>query len=136
MVNRIRLKEPIDDEVFAAAQRDLPDRIAGIDGIRTFRLALCANDELLVVIVGDSAESLDRIRVEIGNDWMRDNVFRLPQARPSGCSVRWSCLTSVAEAGLARESSTAVSRVFLRKRPRARSEPAAELPIRATGARC
>jgi hypothetical protein len=73
-VNRIRLKEPVDDEVFVAAQRDLPGRIAGIDGVRAFHLVRCGNDELLVVIVGDSEGSLDRLRVEIGSDWMRENV--------------------------------------------------------------
>jgi hypothetical protein len=74
VVNRIRLKEPIDDQVFAAAQRELPDRIGAIDGVSAFHLVRCANDELIVVIVGDSAKSLDRMRVEFGNDWMRENV--------------------------------------------------------------
>jgi hypothetical protein len=74
VINRIRLKEPIDDEVFAAAQRELPDRVAGIGGICGFHLVRCANDELIVVIFGESEESLDQMRAEIGNEWMRANV--------------------------------------------------------------
>lgn len=75
VVNRIRLERPIDDEVYTAAQRDLPDRVAGIDGLRAFYLIRCGADDLLVVILGDSQEAIDRMRDEVGNDWMRANVI-------------------------------------------------------------
>jgi hypothetical protein len=74
VVNRIRLKGPMDDEVYAAAQRDLPDSVARIDAIRAFYLVRCGDDDLLVVILGDSQEAIDQMRAEIGNDWMRENI--------------------------------------------------------------
>jgi hypothetical protein len=74
VVNRIRLEDPIEDEVYAAAQRDLPDRVASIDGLRVFYLIRCGDDDLLVVILADSQEAIDQMRAEVGNDWMRANV--------------------------------------------------------------
>jgi len=74
VVNRIRLNGPIDDEVYVAAQRDLPDRVASIDGIRAFYVVRCGDDDLVVVILGDSQEVIDQMRIEIGNDWMRANI--------------------------------------------------------------
>jgi hypothetical protein len=74
VVNRIRLKSPIDPEVFAAAQRELPPRAAQIDGLRAFHLLRAADDDLIVVILADHAEALEQMRSEIGNDWMRENV--------------------------------------------------------------
>jgi hypothetical protein len=65
VVNRIRLKDPIDDEVYTAAQRDLPNRVARNGGIRAFYLVRCGDDDLLVVILGDSQEAIDQMRAEI-----------------------------------------------------------------------
>ena len=82
VVNRIRLKSPIGDEVFALAQRDIPPRAAEIGGLEAFYFLRVGDDELVVVIVGDSEEAIDRMRAEIGNDWMRENVMPLAAAPP------------------------------------------------------
>ena len=90
VVNRLRLKHPIDPEVFAAAQRDLPPRAAQIDGLLAFHVVRVADDELVVVILGDSAAALERMRDEIGNEWMSDNIvphLAAPTDRIAGESV-------------------------------------------------
>ena len=74
VVNRVRLKEPIDDAVFEAAQREMPARVSEITGIRSFHVARAGDEELLVVIVGDDEDAIDRMRDEVGNEWMRANV--------------------------------------------------------------
>lgn len=82
VVNRIALKEPLDDEVFAAAQRELPKRIEAIDGIESFHVLRTGSLELTIVIVGEDEQTLDRLRQEVGNAWMREHV--VPHAaRPS-----------------------------------------------------
>jgi hypothetical protein len=75
VINRISLKHPLEDEVYAAAQRDLPDRVAAIEGIHALYLVRSGDHDLLVVILGDSREAIDQMRDQIGNDWMRANVI-------------------------------------------------------------
>jgi hypothetical protein len=74
VVNRLRLKSPIPDEVLAAAQRELPPRAAQIAGLKAFHLLRAGEDELIVLILGDSVEALERLRGEVGDAWMRENV--------------------------------------------------------------
>lgn len=75
VVNRIQLRESIDDSVFADAQRDLPDLVSEIAGIRSFYLVRAGDHDLLVVIIGESEQAIDQMRDRIGNDWMRANVI-------------------------------------------------------------
>jgi len=74
VVNRLRLARPIDPSVFEAAQRELPPRAAEIDGLRAFHVLRAGDDELIVLIMGDTPEALEQMRTEVGNDWMRENV--------------------------------------------------------------
>ena len=92
VVNRVRLKSPIDDEAFAGAQRDLQRVAAEIEGLQAFYLASAENGDLLAVIVADSEEAIDQMREVIGNSWMRDNVIPHAAAPPD----RTVCKTAVA----------------------------------------
>jgi hypothetical protein len=74
VVNRLRLARPIDSSVFENAQRDLPPRAAEIEGLRAFHVLRAGDDELVVLIMGDTPEALEQMRAEVGNDWMRENV--------------------------------------------------------------
>jgi hypothetical protein len=74
VVNRLRLARPIDPAVFEAAQRDLPARAAQIEGLRAFHVLRAGDDELLLLILGDTPEALERMRSEVGNDWMVENI--------------------------------------------------------------
>ncbi len=74
VVNRLRLQTPVPDEVFAAAQRQLPARVAEIPGIRAFHVLRAGAEELVVLILADDADSIERMRAEIGDAWMRENV--------------------------------------------------------------
>jgi hypothetical protein len=74
VINRLRLKRPIDPEVFAAARRDLVPRVARVAGIAAFHVVQVADDELVVVILGDDGAALERLRDEAGNAWMTENI--------------------------------------------------------------
>lgn len=82
VVNRIRLKSPIDAAVFAVARRDIPPRAAEIEGLQAFHVLRVSEDELVVLVIGDSEEALDRMRAEVGNAWMRENVVPHAAAPP------------------------------------------------------
>jgi hypothetical protein len=74
VVNRVALKEAIPDEVFSAAQREMPARVRAIGGIHSFHLALAGDRELLLVIVGEDQDAIELMRDQIGNEWMSANV--------------------------------------------------------------
>ena len=74
VVNRLRLAQPIDPAVFEAAQRELPPRAAQIDGLRAFHVLRVGDDELVVLVIGDTPDALDRMRDEVGNAWMREQI--------------------------------------------------------------
>ncbi len=92
VVNRVKLEAPIDDAVFAAAQREMPARVAAIEGIRSFYVGHSAEGDLLVVIVGDDEAAIDRMRDEVGDEWMRANV--IPKAAAPPDRVVFDALTS------------------------------------------
>ena len=74
VVNRVRLSRPLPPEVYEAARSELPERAGAIAGIRSFYIAHVEELELLLVIVGDDEAAIDRMRDEIGNEWMTANV--------------------------------------------------------------
>jgi hypothetical protein len=74
VVNRIRLREPLDDAALLAAQRDLSARAAQVEGLAAIRVLRTADGDLIVLVFGDDEAALERIRTEIGNTWMREHV--------------------------------------------------------------
>jgi hypothetical protein len=74
VINRLKLATPIDPAVFARAQEELPPRVAEVDGLRAFHVLRAAEDELVVLILADTAEALDELRDRVGNAWMRENI--------------------------------------------------------------
>lgn len=83
VVNTIALKQPLDESVFEAAQRDMPARIADVDGIQAVHMIRTGETELVLVIVGDDEAALDRMRDAVGNEWMQENVVPNAAAPPS-----------------------------------------------------
>ena len=90
VVNTIALQRPLEDAVFEAAQRELPERVAAIEGIRAVHMIRTGETELVLVIVGDDEAALDRMRDAVGDEWMRENVFRTP--RPAATGARRSAV--------------------------------------------
>jgi hypothetical protein len=74
VVNTLRLKEPIGDEVWDLAERELAARARRIEGFDSARVVRVDDDLLVLVIVADSAATLDRIATEAGNSFMVEHV--------------------------------------------------------------
>ncbi len=75
VVNRLRLKSAIPPEVWERAQAELPARAREVPGFEALYVIEVADDEVVLLVVGDTAETLDRVASEVGNDWMTDNVI-------------------------------------------------------------
>ena len=82
VVNTIALERPLEDSVFEAARRELPDRVAELDGIHAVQMIRTGELELVLVIVGDDEAALDGMRDAIGNEWMTANVAPNAAAPP------------------------------------------------------
>jgi hypothetical protein len=75
VVNRVRLREPLDDAALAAAQRDLDAQAAHVDGLAALHVLSIGEDELVVLVFGDDEAALERTRSEMGNPFMRKHVM-------------------------------------------------------------
>jgi hypothetical protein len=82
VVNTILLERPLAEAVFDSARREMPDRIAAIEGIRAVHMVRTAPTELVLVIVGDDEAAIDAMRDAIGDEWMRANVIPNAAAPP------------------------------------------------------
>ena len=75
VVNRLRLKTPIPSDVWERAQDVVPAQAREVPGFRSLHVIEMPGDEVVLVVVADSAETLDRIAERVGNTWMRENVL-------------------------------------------------------------
>ena len=75
VVNRLRLSKPIPPEVWERAQAEVPPLARQVPGFKSLHVIEISDDEIVLVVVADSAETLDRVATEVGNAWMRENVI-------------------------------------------------------------
>jgi hypothetical protein len=75
VVNRLRLSTPIPPEVWERAQAEVPARAREVPGFEALHVIEISDEEIVLVVIADTAETLDRVATEVGNTWMRDNVI-------------------------------------------------------------
>ena len=77
MVNLLTFKEPLDRALFEAAECELVPRMQEIEGFEALYVVQTSETEVVLVILGDTVETLDRLATEIGSPWMMTNVVPL-----------------------------------------------------------
>lgn len=82
VVNHLQFVEPVDPALFAEAERVLPAQMRAIEGFRGFHVVQPAADRVILLILGDTAEGVERVATEVGSPWMRANVVPLLAAPP------------------------------------------------------
>ena len=90
VVNHLRFKEAVDPALFANAERDLTAQMQAIEGFQDFYVIQTSDTEVILVILGDTSEVLDRVATEVGSPWMMANVVPLlagPPDRQIGLTV-------------------------------------------------
>ena len=75
VVNRLRLAAPIPEEVWDRAQMEVPPLARAVPGFVSLHVIEVETDEVVLLVMADTAEALDRIATEVGNTWMRENVI-------------------------------------------------------------
>jgi hypothetical protein len=75
VLNRIRVRDSLDDAALAAAQRDLDVQAGQIDGLAAIKVLRTEEGDLVVVVFGDDEAALERTREQMGNAFMREHVM-------------------------------------------------------------
>jgi hypothetical protein len=75
VLNRIRMREPLDDAALLAAQRDLDRQAAQIEGLAALQVLQTDENDLVVLVFGDDEAALERTRQQLGNAFMREHVI-------------------------------------------------------------
>jgi hypothetical protein len=75
VVNRIRLREPLDDAALAVAQRDLESQASQVDGLAAIHVLRTDEGDLVVLVLGDDVAALERTREHMGNAFMREHIM-------------------------------------------------------------
>ena len=83
VVNRISLREPLDDAELSAAQSDLQEQAREVQGLSAIHVLRTDGGELLLVIIGDDEAALDRTRDQLGNAFMRRHIIPHAAGPPS-----------------------------------------------------
>lgn len=82
VINHLHFREPVDTALFAEAARDLTPAMRAIDGFEEFFVVQTSETAVVLVIVGDSVEALNRVATEVGSPWMAGNVVPLLAGPP------------------------------------------------------
>ena len=82
VVNHLHFREPPSPDLFARAEDEVVPQARGIEGFRALHVVQVAPDHFILIIVGDDAESLDRVAAEVGSPWMMTHVVPLLVSPP------------------------------------------------------
>jgi hypothetical protein len=75
VLNRIRMREPLDNAALAAAQADLDAQATEVEGLAAIQVLRTEEGDLVVLVFGDDEAALERTREQLGNTFMRKHVI-------------------------------------------------------------
>jgi hypothetical protein len=82
VVNVLKFKESVDPALFEAAIRELVSDMRAIDGFEALHIVQTADNEVILIILADTVETLDRLATEVGSPWMSAHVVPLLAGPP------------------------------------------------------
>lgn len=88
VVNHLHFKEPVDPDLFRRMETEVGGEIKSVAGFRGLRVVLASERHVILVIFGDTGQTLDDLATLVGNTWMRTNVGRFSSGRRNDTSAR------------------------------------------------
>lgn len=82
VVNRLSFAGPVDPDAFGSLD-EVVEAMRAVDGFVACHVIQTGSDEVTLVIIADSSETLDRIATDIGSPWMRENIVPLLVGPPN-----------------------------------------------------
>jgi len=82
VVNLLRFKDTVEPDLFPRAQRELTPQMRAIEGFQDFFAIQTSDTEVILLILGDDVDALNRLATEVGSPWMTANVVPLLAGPP------------------------------------------------------
>jgi len=82
VVNHLHFREAPSPELFARAQAEVVPQARTIKGFRGLHIVQVAPDHVILIVMGDTPEVLDKVATEVGSPWMVANVVPLLTSPP------------------------------------------------------
>ncbi len=70
VINHLHFREAPDSDLLTRAERELVPQARITEGIHGLHIVQVTPDHLILVILGDGAEVLDKFATEVGSSWM------------------------------------------------------------------
>jgi hypothetical protein len=74
VVNHMKLSRPLDPDIVGRMNSELMAGIAKMPGVATALCVQVGDDGIVVVVVCESDEFLERVHQEVGLPWVRENL--------------------------------------------------------------
>ena len=74
VVNHIKLSKPLDRNIISRMNSELMPDIAKMPGAADALCVQVADDAIVVVVLCESEESLERVHQEVGSPWVGENL--------------------------------------------------------------
>ena len=74
VVNHMKLSRPLADEIVERMNSELMLNIAKMPGVANALCVQVAEDAIVVVVICESEDSLERVHQEVGLPWVRENL--------------------------------------------------------------
>ena len=74
VVNHMKLSRPLDDKIIERMNSELMSNIAKMPGVANALCVQVAEDGIVVVVICESEEFLERVHQEVGLPWVRENL--------------------------------------------------------------
>jgi hypothetical protein len=74
VVNHMRLSRPLDDDIVGRMNSELMSNVAKMPGVINALCVQVADDGIVIIVICESEESLQRVHHEVGSPWVRGNL--------------------------------------------------------------
>ncbi|MFL6182480.1 MAG: hypothetical protein ACJ73J_09230 [Actinomycetes bacterium] len=81
VVNHLQFEDDVDPAIFASMDQVM-SQMRGIAGFAGAHVVQTSAREVVLVILADRPETLDRVATEVGSPWMREHVVPLLAGPP------------------------------------------------------
>jgi hypothetical protein len=70
----MKLSRPLDDDIIERMNSELMANIGKMPGVSNALCVQVADDGIVVIVICESAEFLERVHQEVGLPWVRENL--------------------------------------------------------------
>jgi hypothetical protein len=74
VVNHMKLSRPLDDNIIERMNSELMSNLSKVPGVAHGLCVQVADDGIVIIVICESAEALERAHQEVGSPWVGENL--------------------------------------------------------------